>query len=299
MRANGYYTIYCADAGQNLDYYLDSGGHLIQATIGGNSYYSAFNANNGAIDCAWNGSTVVLKGGNHNVSAQHGIYNKNVTITTDGSHRCYIRNSNTTTGGNRPTILYISGGTLTINGYISWDGENKNSGKAASDVLIAENGGTLTFDSANAKVFNCNQGLHGTSDSPNGAKVNFYAGEIYNCLLGIGTYNNVTMTGGTIRNCEQGVHLNACYRDIVCDITGGTIKDNSSYGVVGLAADWGSPHKVTLTVTKANVFGNGYGVGLTGSVTANSSLKLDNGTNIHNNTHVGTFGQLLLTLSGA
>lgn len=289
MRANGYYTIYCADAGQNLDYYLDSGGHLIQATIGGNSYYSAFNANNGAIDCAWNGSTVVLKGGNHNVSAQHGIYNKNVTITTDGSHRCYIRNSNTTTGGNRPTILYISGGTLTINGYISWDGGNKNSGKAASDVLIAENGGTLTFDSANAKVFNCHQGLHGTSDSPNGAKVNFYAGEIYNCLLGIGTYNNVTMTGGTIRNCQQGVHLNACYRDIVCDITGGTIKDNSSYGVVGLAADWGSPHKVTLTVTKANVFGNGYGVGLTGSVTANSSLKLDNGTNIHNNTHVGTF----------
>lgn len=289
MRANGYYSIWCAEAGQNLDYYLDSGGHLIQATIGGNSYYSAFNANNGAIDCAWNGSTVVLKGGNHNVSAQHGIYNKNVTITTDGSHRCYIRNSNTTTGGNRPTILYISGGTLTINGYISWDGGNKNSGKAASDVLIAENGGTLTFDSANAKVFNCNQGLHGTSDSPNGAKVNFYAGEIYNCLLGIGTYNNVTMTGGTIRNCEQGVHLNACYRDIVCDITGGTIKDNSSYGVVGLAADWGSPHKVTLTVTKANVFGNGYGVGLTGSVTANSSLKLDNGTNIHNNTHVGTF----------
>lgn len=289
MRANGYYTIYCADAGQNLDYYLDSGGHLIQATIGGNSYYSAFNANNGAIDCAWNGSTVVLKGGNHNVSAQHGIYNKNITITTDGSHRCYIRNSNTTTGGNRPTILYISGGTLTINGYISWDGGNKNSEKAASDVLIAENGGTLTFDSANAKVFNCNQGLHGTSDAPNGAKVNFYAGEIYNCLLGIGTYNNVTMTGGTIRNCEQGVHLNACYRDIVCDITGGTIKDNSSYGVLGLAADWGSPHKVTLTVTKANVFGNGYGVGLTGSVTANSSLKLDNGTNIHNNTHVGTF----------
>lgn len=289
MRANGYYTIYCADAGQNLDYYLDSGGHLIQATIGGNSYYSAFNANNGAIDCAWNGSTVVLKGGNHNVSAQHGIYNKNVTITTDGGHRCYIRNSNTTTGGNRPTILYISGGTLTINGYISWDGGNINSGKAASDVLIAENGGTLTFNSANAKVFNCNQGLHGTSNSPNGAKVNFYAGEIYNCLLGIGTYNNVTMTGGTIRNCEQGVHLNACYRDIVCDITGGTIKDNESYGVVGLAANWGSPHKVTLTVTKANVFGNGYGVGLSGSVTANSSLKLDNGTNIHNNTHVGTF----------
>lgn len=289
MRANGYYTIWCAEAGQNLDYYLDSGGHLIQATIGGNSYYSAFNANNGAIDCAWNGSTVVLKGGNHNVSAQHGIYNKNVTITTDGSHRCYIRNSNTTTGANRPTILYISGGTLTINGYISWDGGNKNSGKAASDVLIAENGGTLTFDSANAKVFNCNQGLHGTSDSPNGAKINFYAGEIYNCLLGIGTYNNVTMTGGTIRNCQQGVHLNACYRDIVCDITGGTIKDNESYGVVGLAAEWGSAHKVTLTVTKANVFGNGYGVGLTGSVTANSSLKLDNGTNIHNNTHVGTF----------
>lgn len=289
MRANGYYTIWCAEAGQNLDYYLDSGGHLIQATIGGNSYYSAFNANNGAIDCAWNDSTVVLKGGNHNVSAQHGIIGKNVTITTDGSHRCYIRNSNTTTGGNRPTILYISGGTLTINGYISWDGGNKNSGKAASDVLIAENGGTLTFDSANAKVFNCNQGLHGTSDSPNGAKINFYAGEIYNCLLGIGTYNNVTMTGGTIRNCQQGVHLNACYRDIVCDITGGTIKDNESYGVVGLAAEWGSAHKVTLTVTKANVFGNGYGVGLTGSVTANSSLKLDNGTNIHNNTHVGTF----------
>lgn len=289
MRANGYYSIWCAEAGQNLDYYLDSAGHQIQATIGGNSYYSAFNANNGAIDCAWNGSTVVLKGGNHNVSAQHGIYNKNVTITTDGSHRCYIRNSNTTTGGNRPTILYISGGTLTINGYISWDGGNKNSGKAASDVLIAENGGTLTFDSANAKVFNCNQGLHGTSDSPNGAKINFYAGEIYNCLLGIGTYNNVTMTGGTIRNCQQGVHLNACYRDIVCDITGGTIKDNESYGVVGLAAEWGSAHKVTLTVTKANVFGNGYGVGLTGSVTANSSLKLDNGTNIHNNTHVGTF----------
>lgn len=289
MRANGYYSIWCAEAGQNLDYYLDSGGHQIQATIGGNSYYSAFNAGNGAIDCAWNGSTVVLKGGNHNVSAQHAIIGKNVTITTDGSHRCYIRNSNTTTGGNRPTILYISGGTLTINGYISWDGGNKNSEKAASDVLIAENGGTLTFDSSNAKVFNCNQGLHGTSNSPNGAKVNFYAGEIYNCLLGIGTYNNVTMTGGTIRNCEQGVHLNACYRDIVCDITGGTIKDNSSYGVVGLAADWGSPHKVTLTVTKANVFGNGYGVGLTGSVTANSSLKLDNGTNIHNNTHVGTF----------
>lgn len=289
MRANGYYTIWCAEAGQNLDYYLDSGGHLIQATIGGNSYYSAFNANNGAIDCAWNGSTVVLKGGNHNVSAQHGIIGKNVTITTDGSHRCYIRNSNTTTGGNRPTILYISGGTLTINGYISWDGGNINSGKAASDVLIAENGGTLTFNSANAKVFNCNQGLHGTSDSPNGAKINFYAGEIYNCLLGIGTYNNVTMTGGTIRNCQQGVHLNACYRDIVCDITGGTIKDNSSYGVIGLAANWGSPHKVTLTVTKANVFGNGYGVGLSGSVTANSSLKLDNGTNIHNNTHVGTF----------
>lgn len=289
MRANGYYTIWCAEAGQNLDYYLDSGGHLIQATIGGNSYYSAFNANNGAIDCAWNDSTVVLKGGNHNVSAQHGIIGKNVTITTDGSHRCYIRNSNTTTGGNRPTILYISGGTLTINGYISWDGGNINSGKAASDVLIAENGGTLTFNSANAKVFNCNQGLHGTSDSPNGAKINFYAGEIYNCLLGIGTYNNVTMTGGTIRNCQQGVHLNACYRDIVCDITGGTIKDNSSYGVVGLAANWGSPHKVTLTVTKANVFGNGYGVGLSGSVTANSSLKLDNGTNIHNNTHVGTF----------
>lgn len=289
MRANGYYTIWCAEAGQNLDYYLDSGGHLIQATIGGNSYYSAFNANNGAIDCAWNGSTVVLKGGNHNVSAQHGIIGKNVTITTDGSHRCYIRNSNTTTGGNRPTILYISGGTLTINGYISWDGGNINSGKAASDVLIAENGGTLTFDSANAKVFNCNQGLHGTSDSPNGAKINFYAGEIYNCLLGIGTYNNVTMTGGTIRNCQQGVHLNACYRDIVCDITGGTIKDNESYGVVGLAAEWGSAHKVTLTVTKANVFGNGYGVGLSGSVTANSSLKLDNGTNIHNNTHVGTF----------
>lgn len=289
MRANGYYSIWCAEAGQNLDYYLDSAGHQIQATIGGNSYYSAFNANNGAIDCAWNGSTVVLKGGNHNVSAQHGIIGKNVTITTDGSHRCYIRNSNTTTGGNRPTILYISGGTLTINGYISWDGGNINSGKAASDVLIAENGGTLTFNSANAKVFNCNQGLHGTSDSPNGAKINFYAGEIYNCLLGIGTYNNVTMTGGTIRNCQQGVHLNACYRDIVCDITGGTIKDNSSYGVVGLAANWGSPHKVTLTVTKANVFGNGYGVGLSGSVTANSSLKLDNGTNIHNNTHVGTF----------
>lgn len=289
MRANGYYSIWCAEAGQNLDYYLDSGGHLIQATIGGNSYYSAFNANNGAIDCAWNGSTVVLKGGNHNVSAQHGIYNKNVTITTDGDHRCYIRNSSTATGADRPTILFISKGTLTINGYISWDGGNKNSGKAASDVLIAENGGTLTFDSSNAKVFNCNQGLHGTSDAPNGAKVNFYAGEIYNCLFGIGTYNNVTMTGGTIRNCEQGVHLNACYRDIVCDITGGTIKDNSSYGVVGFAADWESPHKVTLTVTKANVFGNGYGVGLTGSVTANSSLKLDNGTNIHNNTHVGTF----------
>lgn len=289
MRANGYYTIWCAEAGQNLDYYLDSGGHLIQATIGGNSYYSAFNANNGAIDCAWNGSTVVLKGGNHNVSAQHGIYNKNVTITTDGNHRCYIRNSNTRTGGDRPTILFISGGTLTINGYISWDGGNKNSDKAASDVLIADNGGTLTFDSANAKVFNCNQGLHGSANTPNGAKINFYAGEIYNCLLGIGTYNNVTMTGGTIRNCQQGVHLNACYRDIVCDITGGTIKDNESYGVVGLAAEWGSAHKVTLTVTKANVFGNGYGVGLTGSVTANSSLKLDNGTNIHNNTHVGTF----------
>lgn len=283
MRANGYYSIWCAEAGQNLDYYLDSGGHQIQATIGGNSYYSAFNANNGAIDCAWNGSTVVLKGGNHNVSAQHGIYNKNVTITTDGSHRCYIRNSNTTTGGNRPTILYISGGTLTINGYISWDGGNKNSGKAASDVLIAENGGTLTFDSANAKVFNCNQGLHGTSDSPNGAKVNFYAGEIYNCLLGIGTYNNVTMTGGTIRNCEQGVHLNACYRDIVCDITGGTIKDNESHGVVGHAAEWGSPHRVGLTVDNTTITGNGNGVCMTGSVTANSSVTLNN-DNINNNT---------------
>ena len=283
MRANGYYTIWCAEAGQNLDYYLDSGGHLIQATIGGNSYYSAFNANNGAIDCAWNGSTVVLKGGNHNVSAQHGIYNKNVTITTDGSHRCYIRNSNTTTGGNRPTILYISGGTLTINGYISWDGGNKNSGKAASDVLIAENGGTLTFDSSNAKVFNCNQGLHGTSNSPNGAKVNFYAGEIYNCLLGIGTYNNVTMTGGTIRNCEQGVHLNACYRDIVCDITGGTIKDNVSQGVVGLSAEWGSPHRVGLTVDNTTITGNGNGVCMTASVTANSSVTLNN-NNINNNT---------------
>ena len=283
MRANGYYTIWCAEAGQNLDYYLDSGGHLIQATIGGNSYYSAFNANNGAIDCAWNGSTVVLKGGNHNVSAQHGIIGKNVTITTDGSHRCYIRNSNTATGANRPTILYISGGTLTINGYISWDGGNKNSGKAASDVLIAENGGTLTFDSSNAKVFNCNQGLHGTSNSPNGAKVNFYAGEIYNCLLGIGTYNNVTMTGGTIRNCEQGVHLNACYRDIVCDITGGTIKDNVSQGVVGLSAEWGSPHRVGLTVDNTTITGNGNGVCMTASVTANSSVTLNN-NNINNNT---------------
>ena len=282
MRANGYYSIWCAEAGQNLDYYLDSGGHLIQATIGGNSYYSAFNAGNGAIDCAWNGSTVVLKGGNHNVSAQHGIYNKNVTITTDGSHRCYIRNSNTTTGANRPTILYISGGTLTINGYISWDGGNRNSEKAASDVLIAENGGTLTFDSANAKVFNCNQGLHGTSNSPNGAKVNFYAGEIYNCLLGIGTYNNVTMTGGTIRNCEQGVHLNACYRDIVCDITGGTIKDNSSHGVAGLAADWGSPHKVSLTIGNTTITGNGNGVLMASSATSNSFVTLDN-DNINNN----------------
>lgn len=283
MRANGYYTIWCAEAGQNLDYYLDSGGHLIQATIGGNSYYSAFNANNGAIDCAWNGSTVVLKGGNHNVSAQHGIYNKNVTITTDGSHRCYIRNSNTTTGANRPTILYISGGTLTINGYISWDGGNRNSEKAASDVLIAENGGTLTFDSSNAKVFNCNQGLHGTSNSPNGAKVNFYAGEIYNCYFGIGTYNNVTMTGGTIRNCEQGVHLNACYRDIVCDITGGTIKDNAGHGVVGHAAEWGSPHRVGLTVDNTTITGNGNGVCMTASVTANSSVTLNN-DNINNNT---------------
>lgn len=283
MRANGYYTIWCAEAGQNLDYYLDSGGHLIQATIGGNSYYSAFNANNGAIDCAWNGSTVVLKGGNHNVSAQHGIYNKNVTITTDGSHRCYIRNSNTTTGANRPTILYISGGTLTINGYISWDGGNRNSGKAASDVLIAENGGTLTFDSANAKVFNCNQGLHGTSNSPNGAKVNFYAGEIYNCTLGIGTYNNVTMTGGTIRNCEQGVHLNACYRDIVCDITGGTIKDNVSFGVVGLSAEWGSPHKVSLTISNTTITGNGSGVTMAASPTSNSFVTLNN-DNINNNT---------------
>lgn len=282
MRANGYYTIYCAEAGQNLDYYLDSGGHLIQATIGGNSYYSAFNAGNGAIDCAWNGSTVVLKGGNHNVSAQHGIIGKNVTITTDGSHRCYIRNSNTATGANRPTILYISGGTLTINGYISWDGGNINSGKAASDVLIAENGGTLTFNSANAKVFNCNQGLHGTSDAPNGAKVNFYAGEIYNCLLGIGTYNNVTMTGGTIRNCEQGVHLNACYRDIVCDITGGTIKDNSSHGVAGLAADWGSPHKVSLTIGNTTITGNGNGVLMASSATSNSFVTLDN-DNINNN----------------
>ena len=283
MRANGYYTIYCADAGQNLDYYLDSGGHLIQATIGGNSYYSAFNANNGAIDCAWNGSTVVLKGGNHNVSAQHGIIGKNVTITTDGSHRCYIRNSNTTTGGNRPTILYISKGTLTINGYISWDGGNRNSEKAASDVLIAENGGTLTFDSANAKVFNCNQGLHGSSDTPNGAKVNFYAGEIYNCLLGIGTYNNVTMTGGTIRNCEQGVHLNACYRDIVCDITGGTIKDNESFGVVGLSAEWGSPHKVSLTISNTTITGNGSGVTMAASPTSNSFVTLNN-DNINNNT---------------
>lgn len=282
MRANGYYTIYCADAGQNLDYYLDSGGHLIQATIGGNSYYSAFNAGNGAIDCAWNDSTVVLKGGNHNVSAQHGIIGKNVTITTDGSHRCYIRNSNTTTGANRPTILYISGGTLTINGYISWDGGNKNSEKAASDVLIAENGGTLTFNSANAKVFNCNQGLHGTSDAPNGAKVNFYAGEIYNCLFGIGTYNNVTMTGGTIRNCEQGVHLNACYRDIVCDITGGTIKDNSSHGVAGHAADWGSPHKVSLTISNTTITGNGNGVLMASSATSNSFVTLDN-DNINNN----------------
>ena len=283
MRANGYYSIWCAEAGQNLDYYLDSAGHQIQATIGGNSYYSAFNANNGAIDCAWNGSTVVLKGGNHNVSAQHGIYNKNVTITTDGSHRCYIRNSNTTTGANRPTILYISGGTLTINGYISWDGGNRNSEKAASDVLIAENGGTLTFNSANAKVFNCNQGLHGTSDAPNGAKVNFYAGEIYNCYLGIGTYNNVTMTGGTIRNCQQGVHLNACYRDIVCDITGGTIKDNAGHGVVGHAAEWGSPHRVGLTVDNTTITGNGNGVCMTGSVTANSSVTLNN-DNINNNT---------------
>lgn len=283
MRANGYYSIWCAEAGQNLDYYLDSAGHQIQATIGGNSYYSAFNANNGAIDCAWNGSTVVLKGGNHNVSAQHGIYNKNVTITTDGSHRCYIRNSNTTTGANRPTILYISGGTLTINGYISWDGGNRNSEKAASDVLIAENGGTLTFNSANAKVFNCNQGLHGTSDGPNGAKVNFYAGEIYNCYLGIGTYNNVTMTGGTIRNCQQGVHLNACYRDIVCDITGGTIKDNAGHGVVGHAAEWGSPHRVSLTVDNTTITGNGNGVCMTGSVTANSSVTLNN-DNINNNT---------------
>ena len=283
MRANGYYTIWCAEAGQNLDYYLDSGGHLIQATIGGNSYYSAFNANNGAIDCAWNGSTVVLKGGNHNVSAQHGIYNKNVTITTDGSHRCYIRNSNTTTGANRPTILYISGGTLTINGYISWDGGNRNSGKAASDVLIAENGGTLTFNSANAKVFNCNQGLHGTSNSPNGAKVNFYAGEIYNCTLGIGTYNNVTMTGGTILNCDQGVHLNACYRDIVCDITGGTIKDNVSFGVVGLSAEWGSPHKVSLTISNTTITGNGSGVTMAASPTSNSFVTLNN-DNINNNT---------------
>ena len=283
MRANGYYSIWCAEAGQNLDYYLDNGGHLIQATIGGNSYYSAFNANNGAIDCAWNGSTVVLKGGNHNVSAQHGIYNKNVTITTDGSHRCYIRNSNTATGAGRPTILYISGGTLTINGYISWDGGNRNSGKAASDVLIAENGGTLTFNSANAKVFNCNQGLHGTSDSPNGAKINFYAGEIYNCYFGIGTYNNVTMTGGTIRNCEQGVHLNACYRDIVCDITGGTIKDNAGHGVVGHAAEWGSPHRVGLTVDNTTITGNGNGVCMTASVTANSSVTLNN-DNINNNT---------------
>lgn len=283
MRANGYYSIWCAEAGQNLDYYLDSAGHQIQATIGGNSYYSAFNANNGAIDCAWNDSTVVLKGGSHNVSAQHGIYNKNVTITTDGSHRCYIRNSNTTTGANRPTILYISGGTLTINGYISWDGGNRNSEKAASDVLIAENGGTLTFNSANAKVFNCNQGLHGTSDAPNGAKVNFYAGEIYNCYLGIGTYNNVTMTGGTIRNCQQGVHLNACYRDIVCDITGGTIKDNAGHGVIGLAAEWGSPHRVSLTVDNTTITGNGNGVCMTGSVTANSSVTLNN-DNINNNT---------------
>lgn len=283
MYWNGYYSIYCSEAGQNLDYYFDGAGHQIQATIGGNSYYSAFNANNGAIDCAWNGSTVVLKGGNHNVSAQHGIYNKNVTITTDGSHRCYIRNSNTLTGANRPTILYISGGTLTINGYISWDGGNINFGKAASDVLIVENGGTLTFDSANAKVFNCNQGIHGTSDAPNGAKINFYAGEIYNCILGIGTYNNVTMTGGTIRNCEQGVHLNACYRDIVCDITGGTIKDNAGHGVVGHAAEWGSPHRVGLTVDNTTITGNGNGVCMTASVTANSSVTLNN-DNINNNT---------------
>lgn len=283
MRANGYYTIWCAEAGQNLDYYLDSGGHLIQATIGGNSYYSAFNANNGAIDCAWNGSTVVLKGGNHNVSAQHGIIGKNVTITTDGSHRCYIRNSNTRTGGDRPTILYISKGTLTINGYISWDGGNRNSEKAASDVLIAENSGTLTFDSANAKVFNCNQGLHGSANTPNGAKVNFYAGEIYNCIFGIGTYNNVTMTGGTIRNCEQGVHLNACYRDIVCDITGGTIKDNESFGVVGLSAEWGSPHKVSLTISNTTITGNGSGVTMAASPTSNSFVTLNN-DNINNNT---------------
>lgn len=289
MRFGGYQTI------NGVDYYFDAKGHWIPATIGNKFYYSVFDSGIGALDQAETGNTIVLKGGLHNVDTTHWVSGKNIGITSDGMHKCFIKNTSTKKEGSRPVPIVVRYGSVYFTGSLSLDGGDymgKTYQSTQSDLIMAGTKGTVIIDSPDISIFNANQGLHIAQETAKGGKgkIIFEEGKIFDCAFGIGAYGDVEMSGGEIYHCEQGIHLNAWFYDLTGNITGGSIHDCSNYGIATLSSTWDpypESHKVDLTVENASIYGNtGNGIFMTdtllniSSLTVKNSLIQDNGTGI-------------------
>lgn len=289
MRFGGYQTI------NGVDYYFDAKGHWIPATIGNKFYYSVFDSEIGALDQAETGNTIVLKGGLHNVDTTHWVSGKDLGITSDGMHKCFIKNTSAKKEGSRPVPIVVRYGSVYFTGSLSLDGGDymgKTYQSTQSDLIMAGTKGTVIIDSPDISIFNANQGLHIAQETAKGGKgkIIFEEGKIYDCAFGIGAYGDVEMSGGEIYHCGQGIHLNAWFYDLTGNITGGSIHDCSNYGIATLSSTWDpypESHKVDLTVENASIYGNtGNGIYMTDTLLNTSSLVVknsliqDNGTGI-------------------
>ena len=278
MRRGGYFNDGTAD------YYFDQNGHCIAAMIDLKGYYSLFNDENGALDQAGNGDTIVLMGG-RNSTAKRNILTKNLTLTSDGDHRSTLVNTSTGSGNERASLFWMNHAALTVTGAITLDGGDKMGETYANDVgdvMVAGTDGTITVNSPDVQIRNCNHGISSTSDGGN-SRINFLDGEIYDCQFGIGAYHDVNMEGGTIRDCLQAVHLNAYYNDITCTITGGVLRD-SKIGLAGFTATWEPVHKGTehITVQDAEICNITESGIFLETLSNESTLKVD-GAYLHNN----------------
>lgn len=289
MRFGGYQTI------NGVDYYFDAKGHWIPATIGNKFYYSVFDSEIGALDQAETGNTIVLKGGLHNVDTTHWVSGKDLGITSDGMHKCFIKNTSAKKEGSRPVPIVVRYGSVYFTGSLSLDGGDymgKTYQSTQSDLIMAGTKGTVIIDSPDISIFNANQGLHIAQETAKGGKgkIIFEEGKIYDCAFGIGAYGDVEMSGGEIYHCGQGIHLNAWFYDLTGNITGGSIHDCSNYGIATLSSTWDpypESHKIDLTVENTSIYGNtGNGIFMTdtllntSSLTVKNSLIQDNGTGI-------------------